>query len=204
MGFDIIAVLGFVLSLVLAVREWLLSRPRIQLHDPCVYLYRDSKRQDTTVLLDVVVASSSARPVSLLSVSINGTCCEQDDHCIGHLRLKSSGGEDEIRTLCTAGMPLTLQPFEARRIRVCVHLQAASLEKSLSGSRSWTYTPHSLFAGMLQPPADIPRNAIFDLGLHTNCNALFRRPRHVPYACKVRPLSVLLNDMLQPAWAREY
>lgn len=195
--FDWIGLLGFLLSLALAVSEFIRWRPRVDIHAPSIYVYRRSKHSEISLIADLVLVSRSSRPVSITSVLVNGIACEANDHVHCKVRASNNDGEGWMRSLCTAGMPLTLQPYEARRIRVEIHVPPATLERSLVESRAWTYTRHSFFSEVELPPAEIPSIALFGLGLRTNCSALFRRRLCPKQECQLHSLGVLLDDLLR-------
>ena len=195
--FDLIGLLGFSLSLALAVWEFVMSRPRVDIHAPRVYIFRRAEHSDVSLIADMTLVSRSSRPVSVMSILINDIDCVSDARMHYKVIFSSSDAEDETRSLRTAGMPQTLQPFEARRIRVAFHLPQPTLEKSLVESRSWHYTRHPFFSEVELPPSGIPSIALFDLALRTNCSAIFARRKRKRQECQVRSLRVLLDDMLR-------
>lgn len=196
-AFDLIGLLGFSLSLALAVWEFVTSRPRIDIHAPQVYIFRRARRSEVSIIVDLTLVSRSSRPVSITSVMLNGIDCETTGRLHCKVNASRIDTEDATRSLRTEGMPLTLQPYEARRIRVEFHVPPATLESSVAESRTWAYTRHSFFSEVELPPSEIPGIALFDLALRTNCSAIFARWKRKRQECQVRSLRALLDDMLR-------
>ncbi len=196
-AFDLIGLLGFSLSLALAVWEFVMSRPRVGIHAPRVYIFRRTEHSDVSLIADMTLVSRSSRPVSVMSILINDIDCVSEARMHYKVIFSSSDAEDETRSLRTEGMPLTLQPYEARRIRVEFHVPPATLESSVAESCSWCYIRHSFFSEVELPPSGIPSIALFDLALRTNCSAIFACRKRKRQECQVRSLRALLDDMLR-------
>lgn len=118
-AFDVIGVMGFILSLTLAIIEIMRNRRKLSLSDAS-FLYVDCKLYHW-ILLDVDVSNGSALPISIKRVGL----LTPHRHLCSLMEKQSPFVEYKGNPYATAAftpsvLPVDLEPFSSRRLKLAL------------------------------------------------------------------------------------